>query len=227
MGTQKWGRLMPNIPALVTLVIYSIILFGVGLWAAQRAKTQEDFLLGGRNLGPWVAGLAYAASNSSAWTMLGFSGFIYLVGPSGLWMIPGTILGKAVVWLGAGHVLRNDSRDRNLLTMTDFLTQFASPVTARWIRVLASLFIAFCFSFYVAAQFQGAGIAIDDVFRIGTTAGILIGAFGSTPNGILATTAPWVGAAIAMAVIGRAGQMKEQGPDPLIGRPSRAGSDDT
>ncbi len=167
---------MLNLPAVITLIFYSIVLFGVGLWAARRAKTQEDFLLGGRNLGPWVAGLAYAASNSSAWTMLGFSGFVYLVGPSALWMIPGTVLGKAVVWLGAGHVLRNDSRDRNLLTMTDFLTQFASPATARLIRILASLFIAFCFSFYVAAQFQGAGIAIDDIFRIGTTPGILIGA---------------------------------------------------
>lgn len=167
---------MPNIPALITLILYSIILFGIGLWAARRAKSQEDFLIGGRNLGPWVAGLAYAASASSAWTMLGFSGFVYLVGPSALWMIPGVTLGKAVVWLGAGHVLQNASRDHNLLTMTDFLTQFASPVSARWIRILASLFISFCFSFYVAAQFQGAGIAINDVFGTAPTTGVLIGA---------------------------------------------------
>lgn len=168
---------MPNIPALITLVIYTIVLFGIGLWAVRRANSQESFLIGGRNLGPWVAGLAYSASSSSAWTMLGFSGFVYLAGVSALWMIPGILLGKVAIWLGAGHVLCQDSREKNLLTLTDFLTQFASPSAAKWIRILASIFIAFCFSFYVAAQFQGAGIAIDDVFSTGTTIGVLVGAF--------------------------------------------------
>ena len=52
---------MQNLPALITLIVYSGLLFGIGLWAARRAKSQTDFLLGGRSLGPWVAGLAYAA----------------------------------------------------------------------------------------------------------------------------------------------------------------------
>ena len=94
---------MQNLPALITLLVYSAVLFGVGLWAAQRAKSQEDFLLGGRSLGPWVAGLAYAASSSSAWVLLGFSGFVYIAGPSALWMVPGIIAGYAAVWLWAGE----------------------------------------------------------------------------------------------------------------------------
>ena len=88
---------MQNIPALITLIIYSVVLFSIGLWAAQRAKSQADFLLGGRNLGPWVAGLAYAASSSSAWVWLGCSGFVYAAGVSALWMIPGILAGYAAV----------------------------------------------------------------------------------------------------------------------------------
>lgn len=167
---------MQNLPALITLIVYSIVLFGIGLWAARRAKSQEDFLLGGRNLGPWVAGLAYAASSSSAWVLLGFSGFVYVAGPSALWMVPGIIAGYAAVWLWSGHVLQTASRNANQLTLTGFLTQFAGPGSARLIRIIASVLIAICFSFYVAGQFQGAGIAIDDLFATGFAPGVIIGA---------------------------------------------------
>lgn len=167
---------MQNLPALITLLIYSAILFGVGLWAAQRAKSQEDFLLGGRNLGPWVAGLAYAASSSSAWVLLGFSGFVFVAGPSALWMVPGIIAGYAAVWLWAGGVLQSASRDEGQLTLTEFMTQYAHPGSARLIRIVASILIAICFSFYVAGQFQGAGTAINDLFETGFVPGVVIGA---------------------------------------------------
>jgi len=165
-----------NLPALITLIIYSGVLFGIGLWAAQRARSQADFLLGSRSLGPWVAGLAYAASSSSAWVLLGFSGFVYAAGPSALWMVPGIIAGYAAVWLWAGPVLQMASRDANQLTLTEFLTQYAEAGAAKLIRVIASILIAICFSFYVAGQFQGAGIAIDDLFATGFAPGVVIGA---------------------------------------------------
>lgn len=167
---------MQNLPALITLLIYSVVLFGIGFWAARRAKSQEDFLLGGRSLGPWVAGIAYAASSSSAWVLLGFSGFVYVAGPSALWMVPGIIAGYAAVWLWAGGTLQSASREGNQLTLTEFLVEHASPRIAGLIRIVASLLIAICFSFYVAGQFQGAGIAIDDLFATGFAPGVIIGA---------------------------------------------------
>lgn len=167
---------MQNLPALLTLLVYSALLFGAGLWAAQRAKSQEDFLLGGRSLGPWVAGLAYAASSSSAWVLLGFSGFVFAAGPSALWMVPGIIAGYAAVWLWAGRVLQSASREEGQLTLTEFMAQYAQPGSAKLIRIVASVLIAICFSFYVAGQFQGAGTAINDLFDTGFVPGVVIGA---------------------------------------------------
>lgn len=167
---------MHNLPALITLVGYSIALIGIGLWFSRKAVSEESFLLGERSLGPWVAGLAYAASSSSAWVLLGFSGFVYAAGVSALWMVPGILVGYGVVWLWAGPLLQSDSRAFNLITFTDFLTQNCSPATANAIRICASLMIAFCFSYYVASQFQGAGVAFDDLFSTGLTPGVLIGA---------------------------------------------------
>ena len=55
---------------LATLIAYTAVLIIVGLWASRRVNNETDFLLGGRKLGAWVAGLSYAASTSSAWILL-------------------------------------------------------------------------------------------------------------------------------------------------------------
>ncbi|MFN3313647.1 MAG: sodium/proline symporter, partial [Hyphomonas sp.] len=166
-----------NLPALLTLMAYALLLAGVSLWASRRAGAgASSFLLGGRSLGPLVSGLAYAASSSSAWVLLGYSGFVYATGPSALWMIPGILLGYAAVWLFAGPVLQRASRDKDQLTLTAFLTETAGPQMARLIRISATLMIAFCFSYYIASQFQGAGVAFDDLFGMGMVSGVILGA---------------------------------------------------
>lgn len=167
---------MQNTAALITLVAYSGLLLLIGLRAARRTNSESDYLLGGRNLGPVVSGLAYAASTSSAWVLIGFSGFVYAVGSSALWMVPGILAGYAAVWLFAGPVLQRASREKGHLTLTDFLSEGASPVMDRAIRWLVTGLILFCFSWYVAAQFQGAGQALNDLFGTGLTTGVLIGA---------------------------------------------------
>ena len=167
---------MQNLPALITLVAYSIALIGISLWVSRKAGTEAEFILGERDLGPWVAGLAYAASSSSAWVLLGFSGFVYAIGISALWMVPGILVGSAAIWFFAGPMLQASSRISNHLTLTDFLAEGTGPRTARWIRRSASLMIVFCFSFFVASQFQGAGIAFDGIFHSGLLGGVLIGA---------------------------------------------------
>jgi Na+/proline symporter len=97
--------------AAVTLVAYMVALVAIGVWASRRASSsEEDFLLGGRSLGPVVSGLAYAASTSSAWVLLGFTGFVAAVGVSALWMVPGILAGYAAVWLWLGPWLNRVSR---------------------------------------------------------------------------------------------------------------------
>ena len=167
---------MANIEALITLVLYSAALVGIGYWASRKAKSEDAFILADRGLGSLVAGLAYSASTSSAWVLLGFSGFVYAVGPSAFWMVPGILAGYAVVWFWAGKVLQEDSAKHDHLTLTDFLIQSASPRMKRFIRIAASLMIAFSFSWYIAAQLQGAGQTFDDLFGSGIATGVVLGA---------------------------------------------------
>lgn len=161
---------------LATLIAYKAALIAIGLWASRRMHDEADFLIGGRGLGPIVAGLSYAASTSSAWVLLGFSGFVYTVGLSALWMVPGILLGYVVVWMWFGPRLRAEAAERGHVTLTDFLAGGSGASAKRAIAVVASALILFCFVFYVAAQFQAAGRAFAETFGIGITESVLIGA---------------------------------------------------
>ncbi|MEM7637482.1 MAG: sodium/proline symporter [Pseudomonadota bacterium] len=167
---------MDNAFALISFIVYNAVLVAVGVWAVRKAKSQEDFLLGGRSLGPWVAGLAYAASSSSAWVLLGFSGFVYAAGPSALWMVPGILVGYGVIWLFSGDMLQRVSREKNHLTLTDFVVENAQGKLARIIRILSALIICFCYAYFIAAQFQGAGVAFADLFNMNLYTGVIFGA---------------------------------------------------
>ena len=161
---------------LVSLVIYKLVLIGIGFWASRRVHDEADFLLGGRNLGPWVAGLSYAASTSSAWVLLGFSGFVFAFGVSALWMVPGIWGGYIAMWIWFGPRIREESSENRWVTPTEFLTATLDDGARRRIAALATLLIAFCFIFYIAAQFDAAATAFVTHFDMGGASSLFLGA---------------------------------------------------
>ena len=160
---------------LITLVLYKLVLLGIGLWARQRTRDNSDFFLGGRNLGPVVAAISYGASSASAWTLLGMSGAAYVMGPAALWLALGAILGCAIAWLWIAPRLRVHSRERNQLTLTEFLAEDATPNRARQINILASAIVLFSFVFYISSQFQGAGNTFATTFAMPAAEAIVLG----------------------------------------------------
>lgn len=165
-----------SVVIVISLVAYKLVLVGIGLWASRRVHDQTDFLLGGRRLGAWVAGLSYAASTSSAWVLLGFSGFVFTHGVVALWMLPGIWGGYVAVWLWFGPRLGRDSRALGQVTSTDFLAANTDERTRRRIALLAALMILFCFVFYIAAQFAAAANAFVANFQMSFAASVVLGA---------------------------------------------------
>ncbi len=161
---------------LTTLVAYKLVLIGVGVWASGRNRSEGDFFLAGQGLGAWVAGLSYAASTSSAWVLLGFSGFVYTSGLSALWMIPRIWGGYVAVWLFFGWRLRSETHTQGHVTPTDFMVAGQSAKARAVLSALASVMIVFCFIFYIAAQFGAAAAAFETQFGLGVTESVLIGA---------------------------------------------------
>jgi len=169
---------------LITLVFYKFVLLGIGFWASKRVVSESDFFIAGKGsskgagggLGPWVAGLSYAASTSSAWVLLGYTGFVFTVGFKALWLIPGIFGGYALTWLVMGPRLNAETEERGHITVVDFLIADVSDTWRKWIAALAAVLIVFCFVFYVAAQFQAAGDAFSATFGIGIGKSVILGA---------------------------------------------------
>jgi sodium/proline symporter len=161
---------------IITLVTYKLILLGIGWWAKSRNRDEEDFFLGGRGLGPLVAAISYSSSASSAWTLLGVSGIAYVLGVSALWIAAGSFTGMLVAWFWIAPRLMSHSRSHRHITLTDLLAQGTSGSMRQAIVVVTSLIVVLSFTFYVAAQFQGAGNSFASTFDLSMNQSILIGA---------------------------------------------------
>ncbi len=161
---------------LITLVSYKALLVGIGLWASRRTHSEDDFFLGGRSLGPVVAAISYSSSASSAWTLLGMSGVAFVMGVGALWIVAGSVIGMLIAWYWIAPRLMSASRERNLVTLTDLLLGNMSGAQRRGLLWIVSLVIVVSFSFYVAAQFQGAAATFSSSFGLSMPASIVTGA---------------------------------------------------
>lgn len=169
-----------NTVVLLTLIGYKILLLGIGFWASKRVHSEADFFIAGKGegqgLGAWTAGLSYAASTSSAWVLLGFTGMVFSKGVVALWLVPGIFAGYALTWLVMGPRLNAETAERGHITVVDFIVGDVGPKWRRIIGIVSALMILFCFVFYISSQFQAAGNALTSVFGVDTTEAILLGA---------------------------------------------------
>ncbi len=161
---------------LITLVTYQILLVAIGWWASRRTHDSEDFFLGGRRLGGFVAAISASASSSSAWTLLGVSGAAYAWGLSALWLFPATLSGFVINWLLIAPRLRRLAQASGAVTVTDVVAATDHGGRSLTVARLASIIVLVSFSFYVAAQFQAAGSAFDSQFGLDADLSVMIGA---------------------------------------------------
>jgi sodium/proline symporter len=160
---------------LVTLILYKLVLVGLGLLSQRRVRDGVDFFLGGRGLGPTVAAISASASSSSAWTLLGVSGAAYAWGLSAVWLFPACVGGFALNWYGLARRLRSASRSSGAVTVTEVLAGPPGQSLHGAITRVAAFIVLFSLSFYVASQFQAAGKAFHETFQWGMTESILLG----------------------------------------------------
>lgn len=62
-----------NIIVLCAFIAYMIIMIVIGFVCSKGNKNNEDYFLGGRNLGSWTAAMSAQASDMSGW-LFGSSG---------------------------------------------------------------------------------------------------------------------------------------------------------
>lgn len=159
-----------------SFVIYTGFIVAVGLYASRKAqRSDEDYLLAGRTLGPWVAAISASASSESGWVTLGLVGEAFTDGLVTVWVLVGCLSGYAFNWFVMAKPMRRASLTGGNLTIPDLLSARhpESETAIRWVGVLV---ITTMMTGYVAAQFNAAGKAFTAVFGTDYVTGVIIGA---------------------------------------------------
>ncbi len=162
-------------PVTLGFILYLVLILSVGFYTAHLTKSMKDFALGGQRLGPWVIAFSERASGESAWLILGLPGAALAAGLLELWTVLGCISGIIFSWFFIAKRLRETTEKYNAITLPElFAKRFHDDRGI--LRILASLVITFFFTFYVAAQFSGAGKVLNVTFGITHMQGMLLGA---------------------------------------------------
>ncbi|MFD6948988.1 sodium/proline symporter PutP [Nocardiopsis sp. NPDC060348] len=169
--------------SIATFGVYLAIMVAIGLWAYKRTVSQSDFVLGGRQLNSWVAGLSANASDFSGWLLLGLPGAIYVSGLGEAWIAVGLACGFAGSWILLAPRLRvytervTDARsggDSDSLTLSSFLeNRFNDPT--RLLRGVSAVLIIVFYFFYVASGLVAMAALFDQVFGLSPAPAIAIG----------------------------------------------------
>ena len=159
---------MGRFQTFVAMSLYVAAVIVIGLYYAKRASESSDnFLIGGRSLGPWVTAMAAEASDMSGWLLMGLPGVAYWFGLSdALWTGIGLFIGTYLNWLFVARRLRNYSQVAgNAITIPDFISNRFRE-NNKIILIIAALFILVFFSVYAASCFVTVGKLFSTLFGI-------------------------------------------------------------
>ncbi len=151
------------------LIIFFAIMIAVGLYSRKHATNVNDFVLGGRSVGPWLTAFAYGTSYFSAVVFVGYAGqFGYKYGLSATWIgIGNAVIGSLLAWIILGRRTRVMTKKLSAATMPDY---FGKRYDSNALRIAASA-ISFIFLIpYTASVYNGLsrlfGMAFDIPYSV-------------------------------------------------------------
>ena len=167
-----------QVQILIAMIGYMCIVVGIGLFYAKKAnESTENYLIGGRSLGPWVTAMAAEASDMSGWLLMGLPGLAYWCGLSdALWTAIGLFIGTYINWLIVAKRLRNYSHIAgDAITIPDFISNRFKE-KKKVILTICALFILVFFSVYAASCFVTVGKLFSTLFGTKYIYRMLLGA---------------------------------------------------
>ena len=109
---------------LLVVIAYMAAILAAGFWARRKATTQEQFLVAGRSVGPWLYSGTLAAIVLGGASTVGGVKLGYQYGVSGMWFV--FMLGLGIIVLSVVFVER--ILGLNLYTVPELLERRYSPI---------------------------------------------------------------------------------------------------
>ena len=157
---------------ILMMAVFVAAVIVIGLRTRSQAGSVEGFVLGGRNVGPWLSAFAYGTSYFSAVIFVGYAGqFGWKYGISATWIgVGNAFIGSLLAWVVLGRRTRLMTHRLGSATMPQF---FGSRYGSEALRV-ASAAIIFVFLIpYTASVYNGLSRLFEMAFGIDYTVCII------------------------------------------------------
>lgn len=155
-----------SIQILISMGVYLVFSIFVGVFYAKKSNSSsDDYFLGGRGLGSWVAAMSAEASDMSGWLLMGLPGVAYFSGMGeAAWTAIGLAIGTYLNWKIVAVRLRKYSQIAgNSITLPDYFSNRFKD-NKKILMTIASIIILVFFSIYVGSQFVTFGKLFSYVF---------------------------------------------------------------
>ena len=158
------------------LILYFIAMLAIGafFFIRSKSKTDKDYFLGGKSMGPWVSAMSAQASDMSAWLLMGLPGSILAFGLGQAWIGIGLALGTALNWILVARRLRRFSEAANdSITLPQYFSnRFATK--NKVLQVACAIVFLVFFTLYVASAFVAGTDVFTSLFNIKRSVAMLI-----------------------------------------------------
>jgi SSS family transporter len=164
------------------IVVYLIVVVGIGIYVSRYAKTPADFLIGGHNIGLIAAVGTYLGTFFSALSLLGGVGGIYTSGISGSWLPMSWAVGSAI-----GPIIAWRFRKMKFISPTQFM---AHRYGSTHLQAFSGFMIVIALTIFLIIQLTAMGVvwnlATGRTFVEGVIIGVILAVVYTAFGGFLA-----------------------------------------
>lgn len=150
---------------IILLLAFVAVTVGVGIIARKRTADVNQFVLGGRNIGPWMSAFAYGTTYFSAVIFVGYAGqFGWKYGISATFIgIGNALIGGMIAWIVLARRTRLMTHHLESATMPDF---FEKRYDSKKLKIAASAILFVFMIPYTASLYNGLSRIFGMAFNI-------------------------------------------------------------
>jgi len=147
---------------IILLVAFSAVTIFIGVYFRKRSQNVDNYLLGGRKVGPWLSAFSYGATYFSAVVFVGYAGqFGWRFGVAAVLIgLGNAFIGSLLAWKVLGRRTRLMTQHIKSATMPDF---FGIRYNSKNLKIAASLIVFIFLLPYTASLYNG----LSRIFAVG------------------------------------------------------------
>lgn len=147
------------------LIIFFAVSIGIGVYCKRGSTNVHGFVLGSRQVGPWLTAFAYGTSYFSAVIFIGYAGqFGWKYGISSTWIgLGNAFVGSLMAWSVLGRRTRILSQHLDAATMPDY---FFKRFDSKSLKTASALIIFIFLIPYTASVYNGLSRLFGMAFNV-------------------------------------------------------------